>query len=239
MKFFSAIFLFFVSLAGFSYEVPALYAPVVDQMGLLNAQQANQLSSDIAQFKSETSVQLQVLITSSLNNESIEGVAIQVFDKWKLGSEKKDDGLLILIAPNEKKMRIEVGQGLEGSVPDIYAKRITSEILRPYFRTGNYFEGIQQSIATLKEIILKGEAGSLLPEARQKSDIPFWVLVVGFLSFFFVLGPMMNRMNGRSRYGSGWGGGPGFGGGSGWGGGGSGWSGGGGSSSGGGASGDW
>lgn len=239
MKLISALLLFFASLSIWAYDVPTLTGPVIDQVGLLNTQQAQQLSADISQFKSETSVQLQVLITASLNEEPIESVAIQIFDKWKLGSEKKDDGLLILIAPNEKKMRIEVGQGLEGSVPDVYAKRIVSDVMRPYFRTGKFFEGIQQSITTLKEIIIKGEAGSLQAESQDKTDIPFSILVIVFLLFFFVLGPIMNRMNGRSRYRSGWGG-PGFGGGSGWGGGsGSGWSGGGGSSSGGGASGDW
>lgn len=235
----TVVVLFLTTTMAFGFDVPKLTGPVVDQAGLLSSQEIFQLDSQIRGFKQQTSVQLQILILSTLNNESIEGVAIQVFDKWKLGSEKKDDGILILVALNDRKMRIEVGQGLEGAVPDIYAKRIVSEIMRPNFQNRNFLLGLQQCVIALQELILKGEAGNLAPEPEQKSELSFpMILIIMFLIFFFFIRPALFGMNRRGYRSSGWGGGWPGGGGGGFGGGG-GWSGGGGSSSGGGASGGW
>lgn len=128
-----------VSLA---FEVPTLTGPVVDQAGILSRQEANQISERLHTIRNQGGAQIQVLIVPSLQGEAIEQVSIQVFDKWKLGNEKKDDGVLFLIAINDRKLRIEVGQGLEGNIPDVIAKRIVSEITRPIFKSQNYFAGI-------------------------------------------------------------------------------------------------
>lgn len=136
------IFGFFWLSLGLAFEVPPLSGPVIDQAGILSRSEADQVSERLQSIKSQGGSQIQVLILQSLQGESIEQVAIQIFDKWKLGNEKKDNGVLFLLAINDRKMRIEVGQGLEGSLPDIIAKRIISEITRPLFKSGNYFAGI-------------------------------------------------------------------------------------------------
>ncbi len=218
----------------------------MDQVGLLSSIEKDNMQQNLIKFKSETGVQIQVFIPVTLNGEAIESVSIKIFDQWKLGSDKKDNGILFIIAPNDRKMRIEVGQGLEGSVPDAYAKRIIAEVVRPYFKQNQFGQGIWSGIAALQNYIINGDDGSLAAEKVIGRKIPSVYMLIFFGLLFFVFMPFLNRMNGsnfRGRSG-GWGGG-GFGGGyggggssSGWGGG-AGWSGGGGSSSGGGASGDW
>lgn len=213
-----------------AFKVPALKGPVMDEVGLLRPQIQNQLAGDLFDFKQSTGVQIQVYITSSLQEEPIESVALQIFDQWKLGSEKKDQGILFLIAPNEKRLRMEVGQGLEGSVPDVIAKRIISEVVTPSFRRGQFSEGILQGVSSLKAYILTGEEGNLAPE---KPKIPASYLLIGFLAIFgviFLISPSLAFHILLSLLSGGRGGG-GSGGGS--------WSGGGGRSSGGGASGSW
>lgn len=125
-----------------AFEVPPLTGPVVDQVGILSPQEQQQVAVTMQVIRSQGGPQIQVLIIPSLEGEAIEQVSIQVFDKWKLGDEKKDDGVLFIIAANDRKLRIEVGQGLEGNIPDIIAKRIISEITRPLFKTSNYFTGV-------------------------------------------------------------------------------------------------
>jgi uncharacterized protein len=217
-----------------AFEVPSLAGPVMDMAGLLPAGSAQQISENLFQFKSKTGVQIQVLILKSLEDQPIENVAIKVFDQWKLGDQKKDNGILFLIAPTERKLRIEVGQGLEGSVPDIYAKRVISDVVAPLFKSGQFDLGIQSGIAALQNYIVTGDEGLLAPESKQKGKIPSAYLLFGFIGLFFIIflfSPSLAMQilfallsGGRGGDGSGGSGG---------------WSGGGGSSSGGGASGDW
>src|SRR6187431_979785 len=101
--------------------VPPLTGPVIDQAGLLSAEQVSDLSARAQAML--THLQMQIWIVPSLEGEAIEQLSIRAVDQWKLGDEKKDNGLLFLIAPADKRMRIEVGRGLEGNIPDILAGR--------------------------------------------------------------------------------------------------------------------
>jgi uncharacterized protein len=241
MKLISAlIFTTFLALTSTvsAFEVPALTGPVMDQAGLLQPRSLQGLSQDIYRFKEQTGMQIQVLIVKTLNDEPIENVTIQIFDKWKLGDAKKDNGILFLVAAADKKMRIEVGQGLEGAVPDVIAKRIIVEVVRPFFQRGQFDVGIQAGVASIQHYILTGEEVSI--QANQKAPrkgIPIQYLLFGFGGIFLVLflfSPALALQLLFAVLSGGRGGGSG-----GYGGGGGGWSGGGGSSSGGGSSGDW
>ena len=224
-----------------AYEVPALTGPVIDEVGLLSASTRRQLEDSLYRLKQTQNVQLQVYIAKSLNDEPIENVTIQLFDKWKLGDEKTDKGLLFLIAPNEKRMRIEVGQGLEGDVPDVIAKRIISDVVRPHFQNGEFAIGIVQGVATLQHYI--GNDDPALKDSVQKaregekgsgkgSKSSPWVILIliGLWIVIFLFNPSLALYILFSVLSGGHGGG---------GSGGGGWSGGGGRSSGGGASGGW
>lgn len=249
-----------------AFEVPALTGPVVDQAGILSSNETAQIAERLRSIKAQGGAQIQVLIIPSLQSEAIEQVSIQVFDQWKLGGEKKDDGVLFVIATNDRKLRIEVGQGLEGNIPDIIAKRIISEITRPIFKSGNYFAGIfltteaiNQAASTpdgqifdvykFKEQILNNPGDLLSSRDRgnlaDRQDQVSSGKKLSSAKIFLILGVLWLIVFVFSPSTALWilfsllsGGRGGHRGGGGFGGGG-GWSGGGGSSSGGGASGDW
>jgi uncharacterized protein len=233
--FLSVLVLLGVSLPAYAFVVPPLSAPVIDELGIISASSRSQIEKSIYSFRENTGVQLQVYVAKSLQGEEIEPVAIQIFDTWKLGDEKTDKGLLFLIAPNEKRMRIEVGQGLEGDIPDVIAKRIISDVVRPYFQSGQYSIGIAQGVSTIQNYIVNADPALLKEGREQKNNRSggkgnFWIIliVVGIWILIFIFNPSLALYILFSAMRGGGGGG----------GGGS-WGGGGGRSSGGGSSGSW
>ncbi|HPO23787.1 MAG TPA: TPM domain-containing protein [Arenimonas sp.] len=163
-------------------DVPVLTQHVTDQTGTLNASQIAELESELVALEQRKGSQLAVLIVSTTGNEALENYSLAVAEKNKLGRSKTDDGLLLLIAKDDRKARIEVGYGLEGAVPDALASRIIREYLTPKFRQGDYFGGIKDSIQALGKLI-DGEA---LPEpmtADQQGEQPDFV-IAGIIGFF-------------------------------------------------------
>lgn len=230
-------FLLILGLQSQAFEIPALTGPVVDEVGLLNASTKRQLEESLYQLQKSQGVQLQVYITASLQGEAIESATIKIFDQWKLGDEKTDKGLLFLIAPNEKRMRIEVGQGLEGDIPDVIAKRIIADVVRPHFSRGEFALGIVQGVATLQQY-LGNEDPALQQQVQEAQQTEKsgkksggWVILIVIVLWLilFAFNPSLALYLLFSAMSGGRGGG----------GGGGGWSGGGGRSSGGGASGGW
>ncbi|HEY8271674.1 MAG TPA: TPM domain-containing protein [Pseudobdellovibrionaceae bacterium] len=233
------------SLARADFEVPRLTGPVMDEGGVIRPQDRNELEQVIRDYNSQGKAQIQILVIDSLQGLEIEEATIKITDKWKLGTEKKDNGILFLIAPNERKLRIEVGQGLEGTLPDVIAKRIISDTVLPLFKARNLSAGIVVGTYQIIKYIDQEYADQHLSEPAPESpkSIPGWVILVILLLLLFIgrFLPASSFRGGGFR-GGGWGGGSfGGGGGGGWsgGGGGGGWSGGGGGFSGGGASGSW
>lgn len=227
-----------LSFSAWAFDVPTLTGPVVDEVGLLSKNTRNQLSELLHSVNRNKGPQIQVLVISSLQGVSIEEAAISIFDKWKLGGEKQDNGVLFLIAPNDKKLRIEVGYGLEGDIPDAVAKRIVSDVVIPYFKRGQFNAGVTQGVqAILYYGKVKSEetsgVGPVAEETQSETGgSSNWIvfIVIGLWILLFIFNPSLAL----SILFSGRGGGSG----SGSSGGGS-WSGGGGSSGGGGASGSW
>jgi len=231
---------FSLSLPTWAFDVPALTGPVVDEVGLLSANTRQQLSEVLQTVHRNKGPQIQVFVTSSLQGVSIEEAAVKIFEKWKLGGEKEDNGVLFLIAPNEKKLRIEVGYGLEGDIPDAVAKRIVSDVVVPYFKQGQFNAGVIQGVQAILYYgkVKTDQATALAPVAEEAPSESHWssnwiiFIIIGFWILLFIFNPSLALailFSGRGRGG---------GGGGSWGGGG-GWSGGGGSSGGGGASGSW
>lgn len=139
-----------------SYPVPKLERRVMDHAGILSEATINQLESNLKQFETETSNQIAVYTTPSLHDETIEDVSIEIFDEWKLGQKNKNNGVLLLIAPNERKMRIAVGRGLEGALTDIQAKQIIRNELRPSFKSGDMDGGVTAGVNAIMASI-RGE----------------------------------------------------------------------------------
>ncbi len=226
--------------------IPPLRGPVIDEAKLLTPAQEQALSRELLLYPPY--VQLQIWIVKDLLDEPIESLSIRAADSWKLGTEKSDNGALLLVAVDNRKMRIEVGQGLEAKIPDAIAGRLLDHVLRPLFRQGDFYGGLH--LVSRKIFEYAGGDLQVLPQDKsleriqrqQKSsgwELLLFLLffVIFFLNFLF---PFFGRS--RRRFGSHWGpssfgsggwsgGGGSWGGGSSWGGDGGGFSGGGSSSS--------
>ncbi len=137
--------------------IPELKTRVTDLTQTLSPDQQAQLEQKLAAFEAKKGSQIAVLIVPTTQPEDIAQYSIRVADAWKLGREKSDDGILILIAKDDKKSRIEVGYGLEGAVNDLTAHRIRTEVMRPLIRAGDIFGGIDAGVNQLIKVI-EGEA---------------------------------------------------------------------------------
>ena len=229
----------------FALEVPYLAGPVVDEAHLLNPTERQRITAELEGLNATGKVQMAVLIAASLNDQDIESYALAVAEKWKLGEKKRDNGIILVVAPTERKMRLEVGYGLEGDVPDAYAKRILDDDMLPLFRQRRFADGIRMAIFRVGEHLKLVEGkppvrrSNQIPLGRMLPYIPLGLIFLVFFASRFAT-PYGRRRRGGfwdGGYGGGGFGGGGFGGG-GFGGGG-GFSGGGGGFGGGGASSGW
>ena len=167
--------------------VPALQHRVTDLTQTLTPDQQNQLEAKLAAFEQQKGSQIAVLILPSTKPEEIEQYSIRVVDTWKLGREKQDDGVLLLVAKDDRKMRIEVGYGLEGAIPDLIAKRIISEIMVPSFRQGDFYGGINNAVEQIIRLI----SGEQLPapvQSKPNSGKLWDMLYIVFIGAFVVGG---------------------------------------------------
>jgi len=133
--------------------IPKLAARVTDLTGTLTAEQQTALEQKLAAFQSAKGSQLAVLIVPTTEPEQIEQYSIRVVEQWKLGRQKVDDGALLIIAKNDHRVRIEVGYGLEGVLTDALCNRIIAETIRPAFRQGNYYGGIDAGLEQMMKLV--------------------------------------------------------------------------------------
>lgn len=162
--------------------VPVLTQHVTDQTGTLDATKIAELETMLMALEQRKGSQVAVLIVPTTGSQALENYSLAVAEKNKLGRKKTDDGLLLLIAKNDRKARIEVGYGLEGAVPDALASRIIREYLTPKFRQGDFFGGIKDSLQAITKLI----DGEPLPEpmtADQQTSQPDFVFA-GIVGFF-------------------------------------------------------
>lgn len=145
-------------------DVPPYSGSVLDQTGTLSAQQQQQLTERLDSFKRNKGAQLAVFIVATTGEETIEQYSMRVVENWKLGREGVNDGLLFLIAKEDRALRIEVGYGLEGVISDAIASRIIQEWMVPAFKEGDYFKGINAGVGQAIRLI-HGEA---LPPPKEK-----------------------------------------------------------------------
>lgn len=133
--------------------VPPLTARVTDQTATLTPDQQAALEQTLKTFEARKGSQITVLIVPSSEPETIEEYALRVVEQWKLGRKKVDDGVLLVIAKNDRTLRIEVGYGLEGALTDATSKRIISEIILPRFKQGDFYGGITAGVGQIIRVI--------------------------------------------------------------------------------------
>lgn len=145
--------------------IPPLTAHVTDLTGTLTPDQKATLEQTLSDFETKKGSQIAVLVVASTAPEQIEQYSLRVVEKWKLGRKKVDDGALLIIARDDRIMRIEVGYGLEGALNDALSKRIISEVITPQFKQGNYYGGISAGLNSMMAVI----NGEPLPEPARSS----------------------------------------------------------------------
>ena len=145
---------------------PPQDAPVLDLTGTLRPEEAAALKSRLLEFEAQKGSQIAVLIVPTTQPETIEEYSIRVADAWKVGRDAPEDGVILLVAKNDRAVRIEVGTGLEGALPDVMVNRIISQVIVPHFREGDFAGGINVALTRILALI----EGEPLPEAEQRSS---------------------------------------------------------------------
>ena len=215
--------------------VPKLKGRVNDYANLLSQSQIQQLESVLAQFEQQTTTQVVLLTVPSLEGDAVESFGIRVAEAWKIGQTGKNNGVVLIVAPKERKVRIEVGYGLEGVLTDLQSSRIIREVITPAFKEGNLYTGIAGGL----DAIMKATQGEFQAPAERGRNVhtsggSVLTMILGIIIFILLISTRTGRFilftsmmfGGRGGRSSGFGGGGGF-------------SGGGGSFGGGGASGSW
>jgi len=222
----------FLPNTSFAQKFPAKPEGFVnDYAHILSQGQIQRLDQKLSNYRDTTSNEVAIVTVPSLQGYPIDQFSLKVLDKWGVGQHNKRNGVLIFVAPNEKKMRIEVGYGLEGAIPDIIAGHIVNNVMKPYFKKGEFYQGLNQAV----DAIMLQAAGEYKPSKKKKNDkgggsafpVLFIIAVIIYIIIIKRDGPRQHGGGGgrggrRRTYGSsgiiflpgGWGGG-GWGGGSG------------------------
>jgi uncharacterized protein len=235
--------LLWAGLSAFAVSYPALTGRVVDQANIIPTGTRDAIEPKLANLESKSGIQLVVATVKSLEGEEIEPYSNGLFRTWKLGEKAKNNGVLLLVAPNEHRVRIEVGYGLEGTLTDALSKVIITNAIAPRFKAGDFGDGITRGVDDIITVLTTDSSEwQQRPDLRLNSqpgvDPVSWVLIVGLIGlgillvvspgfrWFFLSFLLSSAVSGSTRRGGFSSGGGGF-------------SGGGGSSGGGGASGSW
>lgn len=206
--------LFWLALAGTAQAQdypPRPDGPVYDGAGILSPETVAKLDAELRAYNKETGRAIIVATVPSLGGASIETYATTLFtDKWGIGGAKRDAGLLLLIAPNERKLRIEVGYGLHGYFGGIMAGRVINDVITPRFKEGNFDAGVTDGVAAILAHLAKSPEDAIAieeaaqaaaaQESRADGGFPFGVLIwLAFVFFFFVL-PILSGRSRRRKY---------------------------------------
>jgi uncharacterized protein len=238
------IALLYTALAVFAVNFPALTGRIVDQANIIPADTRSAIEPKLADLEAKSGIQLVVATVTSLEGQEVEPYANELFRSWKLGEKAKNNGVLLLVAPNERRVRIEVGYGLEGTLTDALSKVIITNAITPRFKFGDFSGGISRGIDDIITVLTTDASEwqkrpSLRLDNQQTTDPATWLLIAALIALvtllivspgfrWLFLNLVLNILvsSGGSRSGGGYSSGGGF-------------SGGGGSSGGGGASGSW
>lgn len=180
-----------------SSQPPSIKKYVVDETGTLTSSESNSLMTKLVNFEKETSNQIVVYIIQSLNGETIEDVAVSIAEKNKIGKKDKNNGVLVLVAMKDRKMRIEVGYGLEGALTDAISSQIVRNDMQPEFKKGNYYKGLDKAV----DDIIAVTKGEYKADKKKSKDGTGWffIIVVFLFIFVFIIISIIRRIFGFGR----------------------------------------
>ena len=183
----------FVFLCVLSLSLPffiSAYSPlpkptgfVTDNAGLFSAEEKNALEQNLSDFEKSSSNEIAVVTISSLDGDTIENFAVKRFEDWQIGKAKQDNGVLFLVSKDDRKMRIEVGYGLEGALTDALSSQIIRNIVTPAFREENYYAGVTEAV----DAIEKATQGEYVLDEKSVSSMNSWPweTIIFFVFFGF------------------------------------------------------
>src|SRR6202140_4294330 len=188
----SAAMLLWASLSAFAVSYPALSGRVVDQANIIPTATRDALEPKLADLETKSGIQLVVATVKSLEGEEIEPYANELFRTWKLGEKAKNNGVLLLVAPNERRVRIEVGYGLEGTLTDALSKVIITNAVAPRFKAGDFGDGIGRGVDDIITVLTTDSSEwqqrpELRLDSQPGSDPVSWVLIVGVIGLVILL----------------------------------------------------
>ena len=193
-----ALCLFLVPALAVALDVPYLTGRVVDEANMIPADARQRIEEKLAQLEAQTGIQVAVLTLNSLEGEPIDDYAIRVAETWKLGKADKDNGVLLLIAKQDRLMSIQVGYGLEGEFTDLETGRVRNDVIGPYFRKGDFGQGVERGVDAIVAAVTDGaipEAPAARPDPLVSpgpaAAIPLviFLMVIGTFSLVAVQSP--------------------------------------------------
>ncbi len=188
------LFASFWLLAADLAAIPKLTAPVMDTAGMMQPQARDELNRHVLQYSREKGSQIVVLTVPAIAPETTFEYSARVMQDWQLGRSAQSDGVLLLLVRDERKSFLAVGRGLEGAIPDVYARRILDEVMAPYLRAGKTDEGIGAAVGQIEKLI----AGESLPPPEQtQSDESVGDQVVNLLVLTVFAGVFLRAVFGR------------------------------------------
>ena len=195
----AGVFAVFAAPTRADVPVPPVKARVTDLTGTLSAAQKNELEARIAAYESRRGSQIAVLMLPTTKPEEIEQYSIRVAEAWKIGRKGVDDGLLLIVAKDDRRLRIEVGYGLEGAIPDSVAKRVIEERITPRFRDGDFYGGVRDGV---DQLIRLAEGEKLPPpqaaaQRHQSPPVDMFDFLFYAIVFFGIAGTVLKAMLGR------------------------------------------
>ncbi len=179
--------LLFTGLVAIAANFPALTGRIVDQANVIPAQVRATIESKLADLEVKSGIQFVVATVSSLDGQEIEPYANELFRTWKLGEAKNNNGVLLLIAPNERRVRVEVGYGLEGTLTDALSKVIVANAMAPRFKTGEFGGGIERGVDDVIAVLTTDSSEwqqrpSLRLDSHQTPDPLSWFIIAGLIA---------------------------------------------------------
>ena len=188
----AVVVLLWAAIAAFAVNYPALTGRIVDQANVTPAATRAAIEPKLADLESKSGIQLVVATVTSLEGQEIEPYANALFRAWKLGEKTKNNGVLLLVAPNEHRIRIEVGYGLEGTLTDALSKVIIANAIAPRFKTGDFGDGIARGVDDIITVLTTDSSEwqqrpELRLDSQQGTDPVSWILIAGLIGLVILL----------------------------------------------------
>ena len=182
-----------VLVSAFALNLPALTGRVVDGANIISSDTRGTVEGKLADLEGKSGIQLVVATVTSLEGQEIEPYANELFRSWKLGQKDKNNGVLLLVAPNERRVRIEVGYGLEGTLTDALSKVIITNAITPQFKTGDFNAGISRGVDEIIAVLTtdssdwKEQKPAVRLDSAAAKDPVNWLVILGLIVLVILL----------------------------------------------------